>query len=112
MNATDCARATEPHSRTVRHTARLKLTARRPACCGTTGNIATISPVRIIGTSFAAAVRCASLPAAFQLKSNVLARDPPPDHPASATLFSDRYCRGGGVDVSSSQGRFQPGQLA
>src|SRR5262249_14848932 len=44
MNATDCARATEPHSRTVRHKTRLKVTARRLTCrsCGTSANIATI----------------------------------------------------------------------
>src|SRR5262249_14805952 len=36
-------------------------------------------------------------------------RDPPPDHVASATLFSDRYCQGGGADVSSSQGSFPSG---
>ena len=44
MNATDCARATEPQSRTVRHKTRLKVTARRLTCrsCGTSANIATI----------------------------------------------------------------------
>src|SRR5262249_15078302 len=107
MNATDCARATEPHSRTARHKARLKLTARRPASCGcgTSANMATISPVRIIRAGSAAAVlRIVTRGSPSTTKIECLALDPPPDQAAPATLFSDRYCQGGGVELSSSQG--------
>src|SRR5262245_66625396 len=44
MNATDCARATEPQSRAVRHKPTPKITAPRLGCrgCGTSANMATI----------------------------------------------------------------------
>src|SRR4029077_19357169 len=109
MNATDCARATEPHSTTARHKARPKLTARRPTCggCGTSANIATIlsrayHPYTLRGRGAVRVVTCGAPATARKLKSNVLP-DPPPDPAASATLFSDRHCRGGSVVVSSSR---------
>src|SRR5215471_5822473 len=105
MNATDCARATEPYSRTVRHKTRLKVTARRLTCrsCGTSANIATILSRAYHQYEFGGrgALRHRS-----QLTSNALPLDPPPDPAASATPFSDRYCQGGSVEVSSSHGRF------
>src|SRR5262249_14858040 len=56
-------------------------------------------------------VTCGAPATARKLKSSVLP-DPPPDPAASATLLSDRHCRGGNLVVSSSQGRFQSGQFA
>src|SRR6201982_4208393 len=84
MNATDCARATEPHSTTARHKARPKLTARRPTCggCGTSANIARIlarayHPYRFRGRSAVRVVTCGAPATAGKLKSDVL----PPTRP-------------------------------
>src|SRR5262245_48158544 len=89
MNATDCARAAEPHSRTARHKARLKLTARRLAC--TSANIATIlsrayHPYKFRGRGAVRIVTYGSCHRA-QLKSNAL-----PPRPAPRSLKPRQNC--------------------
>src|SRR5215831_17829519 len=107
MNATDCARATEPYSTTARPKARLKLASRRRTCCGwaASANIGPSSPVRIIRTSFAAAVRivtCGAPATARKLKSNALPRPAPGSDSLGDTVFGSALSRRqrGGVKQS------------
>src|SRR5215813_5257391 len=107
MNATDCARATEPYSTTARPKARLKLASRRRTCCGwaASANIGRSSPVRIIRTSSAAAVRivtCGAPATARKLKSNGLPRPAPGSGSLGDTVFGSTLSRRqrGGVKQS------------
>src|SRR5262249_46130180 len=64
-------------------------------------------PLPCVSSVQVARPRCASSPAALlppRANSNrMLCPDPPPDPAASATLSSDRHCRGDNVEGSSSQ---------
>src|SRR6266436_3269984 len=109
MNATDRARATEPHSTTARHKARPRLTARRPTCggCATSANIATIlsrayHPYRFRGRGAVRVFTCGSPAAARKLKSNVLPRPAPGSGSLGDTVFGSTLSRRqrGGVKQS------------
>src|SRR5262249_34433494 len=100
MNATDCARATEPHSTTARHKARPKLTARRPTCagCGTSANIATIlfrayHPYTFRGRGAVRVVTCGAPATARKLKSNGLPRPAPGSGSLGDTVFGPTLSR-------------------